>query len=61
VTGGWTHSLALAADGHYWGWGADGSGQLGDGTANFEVQGPTLGLAKGLSFLVAGEAHTLGF
>lgn len=60
VTGGWTYSLALGADGHYWGWGADGSGQLGDGTANGEAQAPALGLAHGLSFLVAGQAHTLG-
>jgi alpha-tubulin suppressor-like RCC1 family protein len=61
VTGGWVDSFALGANGHYWGWGVDGSGELGDGVANFEVQGPTLGLAHGLGSLVAGEEHTLGF
>jgi alpha-tubulin suppressor-like RCC1 family protein len=61
VTGGWTHSLALAANGRSWGWGADHYGQIGDGVANFEVQAPTAGLAHGLDALVAGEAHTLGY
>jgi hypothetical protein len=42
------------------GWGADGSGQLGDGTANGEAQAPALGLAHGLGSLVAGQGHTLG-
>jgi alpha-tubulin suppressor-like RCC1 family protein len=61
VTGGWVHSFALGARGRYWGWGADHDGQLGDGTANVEVQAPTQGLAHALDALVAGEAHTLGF
>jgi alpha-tubulin suppressor-like RCC1 family protein len=61
VTGGWTHSLALGASGRYWGWGADGAGQLGDGVASSELQGPTEGVARGLTRLVAGQTFTLGF
>jgi hypothetical protein len=32
VAGGWYHSLAVKQDGTVWGWGQNGSGQLGDGT-----------------------------
>lgn len=34
VAAGYSHSLALLRDGTVWGWGDNGSGQLGDGTSN---------------------------
>ena len=34
VSGGWHLSLALGSDGNAWAWGANDSGQLGDGTGN---------------------------
>ena len=32
ISAGWEHSLALRGDGTIWGWGRNGSGELGDGT-----------------------------
>ncbi len=34
VSGGWHLSLAVGSDGNAWAWGANDSGQLGDGTGN---------------------------
>ena len=61
VAAGSSHSLALAADGSIWSWGANGNGQLGDGTNvpratpvrvsepsfAWKVATPTIGLASG--------------
>ena len=32
TSSGWNHTVAIGADGSLWAWGANGSGQLGDGT-----------------------------
>ncbi|WP_103560901.1 RCC1 domain-containing protein [Actinomadura rubteroloni] len=60
VAAGQNHSLAVRADGTVWAWGANGSGQLGNGsTANSSVPVQVSGLtgvkavAAGLSFSLA--------
>src|SRR5204863_5249028 len=40
VTAGELHSLALKSDGSVWSWGADGSGQLGNGRVIGSVADP---------------------
>jgi alpha-tubulin suppressor-like RCC1 family protein len=49
IAAGDAHSLAIAADGSVWAWGANGSGQLGDGTTanrTRPVQVPAFSLAN---------------
>ena len=57
VAGGYAHSLALKADGTLWGWGANGYGQLGDGTT-IDRALPTLTLS-GVQAIAAGSYHSL--
>lgn len=60
IAAGARHSLALAADGTVWAWGANGSGQLGNGTVG--GTGVTPGAVPGLSDVVAvaaGGHHSL--
>ncbi len=53
------HDLALAEDGTVWAWGANDSGQLGDGTAtNRKSPGPVPGL-DGIAAMAAGAFHNL--
>jgi len=40
VSGGWQQSLAVGSDGNAYGWGFDGYGELGDGTAFYERTTP---------------------
>lgn len=65
IAAGLSHSLALQADGTLWAWGANGSGQLGDGAAvnratPVQVQNPGaapyLAIAAGDSYSVARQA-----
>jgi alpha-tubulin suppressor-like RCC1 family protein len=56
---GYTHTLALKADGTVWAWGANNNGALGDGTdversTPFQVPGLT-----GIADIGAGENHSL--
>lgn len=60
ITAGQGHSCALTAAGEAWCWGANGSGQLGDGTT---IDRPyPIRAAKDLNFvaLAAGFVHTCG-
>lgn len=59
VAAGASHSLALRSDGTVWAWGANSSGQLGNGT---EDDSPTPQPVKGLSdaiAIAAGRDHSL--
>jgi alpha-tubulin suppressor-like RCC1 family protein len=59
VAGGQAHSVALEADGTVWGWGADKSGQLGNGSTT-DTPNPVqaTGLSK-VSAIAAGGNFTL--
>ncbi|REE98542.1 hypothetical protein [Thermomonospora umbrina] len=59
VAGGEWHSLAVKSDGTVWAWGANGSGQLGDGTTTGRttpIQVPGL---TGVVAVAANEAYSL--
>jgi alpha-tubulin suppressor-like RCC1 family protein len=59
IAAGYNHTLATTTDGAIWSWGANGQGQLGDGTKTdrhspVSINGPTQG-----SFLTAGTKYSL--
>ena len=59
ISPGAQHSLAIKSDGTLWGWGANYSGQLGDGTninKNIPVQ---IGSANNWAIIAAGGYHSL--
>ncbi len=59
IAAGGYHSLALLEDGTVWAWGANGNGQLGDGTttaSSLPVQ--VLGITNAID-IAAGEYHSL--
>ena len=58
VTAGWQQSIAVQADGTVTAWGANGSGQLGDGTTIDRWSAQQIG--SGFGVVAAGEAHTVG-
>jgi alpha-tubulin suppressor-like RCC1 family protein len=59
VAAGPAATLAIAADGTLWGWGANTAGQLGDGTV-VQRPGPArLGTDTNWKTVTAGAAHTL--
>jgi hypothetical protein len=61
VGAGWEHSVALGVDGKAYGWGGNGSGQLGDGTATERVSAVgVVGLLGNLKAVEAGGQYTLG-
>ena len=65
VFAGGAHSVALGSDGKVYGWGANGSGQLGDGTTSdrsraVAVQAGQIPAGVSLQQLSAGGTHTLG-
>ncbi len=51
------HSLYLGSDGSLWAWGANGSGQLGDGTTTTRTTPKQI--LTGVANLAAGSSHTL--
>jgi alpha-tubulin suppressor-like RCC1 family protein len=64
-TSGWSHTIALRADGTLWSWGDNANGQLGDGTTN-NLQAPVqiivtqpVSAANNWKAVSAGDFHTL--
>lgn len=59
IAGGYSHSLALRADGTVWGWGSNWDGALGSGpTWNRHVAEPILGIEDVIQ-IAAGSGHSL--
>ncbi|NOY81102.1 MAG: hypothetical protein GXP31_08870, partial [Kiritimatiellaeota bacterium] len=58
VAAGYAHSLALKEDGSVWAWGANGNGQLGDGTGANQTA-PVQVLSSGVQAIAAGGAISL--
>ena len=58
-TGGSTHTEALKSDGTVWSWGANESGQLGDGTKTERHAPVQVSAFSGLAPLAAGTSHTV--
>ncbi len=54
-----THSAALRADGTLWMWGANNSGQLGNGTTNAATSPVQVGSATNWTAVTLGANHTL--
>jgi hypothetical protein len=60
ASGGFAHSLALKSDGTVWAWGANGDGQLGNGsTTNSSTPVQVSGLPGAVSAIAAGYNHGL--
>lgn len=53
------HSLAICSDGSVWGWGRNGSGQLGDGSNKHRKSPVRIQGLGNVVQLAAGELHTL--
>ena len=54
-----SHDLALAEDGTVWAWGANDSGQLGDGTTVNRFSPVQVSGLSGVVAVVAGACHSL--
>jgi alpha-tubulin suppressor-like RCC1 family protein len=61
VTAGWAHSLAIGSDGKLYAWGANGTGQLGDGSVTDRTSPVVVSLPAGVSAtaVAAGHSHSL--
>ena len=55
---GGSHSVAIKTDGSLWTWGANASGQLGDGTNS--ARNSPMQVGQGYIAVAAGNTHTLG-
>jgi alpha-tubulin suppressor-like RCC1 family protein len=61
VSAGASHSMAISANGTLWGWGANGSSQLGDnGTTLANAPKVILSDIKNWTVVAAGASHTMG-
>jgi alpha-tubulin suppressor-like RCC1 family protein len=59
VAAGWSHTCALNADGAVQCWGANSSGQLGDGTVlSRPMPSPVVGLETGVATVAGGGSHS---
>lgn len=54
-----SHSVALKTDGSFWGWGRNGSGQLGTGGFSDTYSPIRIGTANDWTAIAAGYAHTV--
>ncbi len=54
------HTVEILEDGTLWGWGYNGSGQLGDGTTTDRTSPTQIGSSTNWSRVRAGEFHTVG-
>nr|MBP8297492.1 hypothetical protein [Burkholderiales bacterium] len=59
AAGGLFHSLALKTDGSVWAWGANGNGQIGDGTNYARVLPVRVSGLTGVAKISAGSDHSL--
>ncbi|MGJ5814092.1 RCC1 domain-containing protein [Paludibaculum fermentans] len=59
VAAGERHNLALKSDGSVWAWGANDSGQLGDGTTNTTGRPVQVSGLTGIVAIAAGVRHSL--
>lgn len=60
ISAGFTHNLALSADGAVWAWGANGDGQVGDGTSTTRLAPVSVGGAlPGVIAVSCGDNHSL--
>jgi hypothetical protein len=59
VSAGGSHTLGLRADGSVWAWGANGSGQLGDGTTTQRTTPVAVSGLTGVVAIAAGGQHSL--
>ncbi|MCB1921317.1 MAG: hypothetical protein KDJ28_15265 [Candidatus Competibacteraceae bacterium] len=55
IATGWTHTIALRADGTVWTWGGNDRGQLGDGTTNSRVIPAPVADLQGIVAVSAGS------
>ena len=58
IGGGGGHSLAITSDAKLWAWGANASGQLGDGTTTASVYARSV--ANGYKTIAVGATHSVG-
>ena len=59
VSAGYSHSLALRADGSLWAWGNGGSGALGDGTTDSHLTPTRIGNGNDWVAVSAGGSHSM--
>lgn len=59
ISAGKNHSIALESDGTVWSWGANASGQLGDGTTTLRKVPVQVSGLTGITSVSAGGSHTL--
>ncbi|MEJ1238018.1 Ig-like domain-containing protein [Chryseolinea sp. T2] len=59
VSAGVSHTVALRPDGSLWGWGFNGSSQLGDGSITYSQAAIRIGTASDWKLIDAGGNHTL--
>jgi alpha-tubulin suppressor-like RCC1 family protein len=59
VSGGYSYSLALRSDGTVWAWGANDSGELGDGGTNQSFSPVRVSGLTGITQISAGGGHAL--
>jgi alpha-tubulin suppressor-like RCC1 family protein len=59
LAGGGTHTVVVTPDGNVWAWGANSSGQLGDGTTSAKTTPTQITSMTDMIAVAAGASHTL--